>query len=127
MPDDCSQTPEPVRVLADVPEVAAPGLAYRAPRDDPPGATAGDVLKGAIAVALLVIMVAGLAGMVLMAVNRDAVGADQWGAGEWVLFGVGLFLVGLGAVAALRSLRYYLTGRHRRRVASPPTADSGPP
>jgi hypothetical protein len=85
------------------------------------------VLQGAVAVVMLVIMVAGMAGMVLMAITRDAVGADQWGAWEWVLFAVGFVLVGVGALAALRSLRYYLTGRHRHRVASSPTTiDSAP-
>ena len=116
MPVDLTEAPAAVPVLMGEPADAAPGLAYRAPRDEPPGATAGDVLQGAVAAALLLMMVAGLAGLMILVVRRQQVGADEWGVAEWIFFAVASALMVVGAMAALRSLRYYLTGRHRRRV-----------
>ena len=87
-----------------------------APTASAPAATAGDVLQGAVAAVLLLMMVAGLAGLMIMVVKRQEVGADEWGVAEWIFFAVASGLMVVGAFAAFRSLRYYLTGRHRLRV-----------
>jgi hypothetical protein len=129
VPDDPTADAEataPIRALTDVHEGAAPSLAYRAPRDDPPGATAGDVLQGAVAAVLLLIMLAGIAGLVFMVLNRQVAGADQWGVAQWIFFMVALALAAVGALAAFRSLRYYLSGHHRRHVAQATALDAGP-
>ena len=129
MPDDPAtdaEAPAPIRVLTNVDEAAAPSLAYRAPRDDPPGATAGDVLQGAVAAVLLLIMLAAMAGLVFMVLHRQVAGADQWGVAQWTFFMVALALAAVGALAAFRSLRYYLSGQHRRHVAQVTTVDTGP-
>jgi hypothetical protein len=116
VPDDLTETPVAIPVLVNGPAGATPGLTYRAPRDEPPAATAGDVLQGAVAAVLLLMMVAGLAGLMVLVVKKQEVGADKWGVAEWIFFAVASSLMAVGALAAFRSLRYYLTGRHRRRV-----------
>jgi hypothetical protein len=118
VPDDLTEALAAVPALVDEPAGGAPGLAYRAPREEPPGATAGDVLRGTVAAVLLLMMTAGLAGLMIMVVKREEIGADRWGVAEWAFFAVASALMVVGAFAAFRSLRYYLTGRHRRRVAS---------
>jgi len=114
---DRGEVPVAVALPPEGREGAPPALSYRPPRDDPPGASAGDVFQGAAAAVLFVIMLLGFGGMAFMAFNRSAISADVWGLAEWIFFGLGSLLLALGAAAAFRSLRYYLTGRHRRRVA----------
>jgi hypothetical protein len=100
-------------------ETSAVSLTYRAPREEPPGASAGDVLQGAVAITLFVLMLAMLAGLMLLALwRREA--RDDWDPAEWIVFALLVVLTGLGALASFRTLRYYLTGGHRRRRWSPP-------
>ena len=96
----------------------APALAYRVPGDDPPPATAGDVLQGAVAAAVLVMVLIRFGGLVFLPFHRDRFGGDRWDAADWSLYLTITLLMGLGVLASLRSVRHYLTGRHRRRAAA---------
>ena len=94
----------------------APALSYRSAGTDPP-ASAGDVLKGAVAIAVVLLMLAAFVRVGLVAYQRAYVYSD-WGPVDWVTALLLALLMALGAFAALRSVRHYLTGRHRRRLAA---------
>ncbi len=103
-PDDMVDKPAP-------PAAAGPPvLSYRAPADEPPGPTAGDVIRGGCAVVCLLALLAGGTVVTTVAVTGSGVW-DWWDRTVAVAFEL---LVLIGIFVARQAASDYLTGQKRR-------------
>jgi hypothetical protein len=94
-------------------------LNYLDPREDAPAPTGGDVVQGAVAVCVAIACCLAAGGFAWLTQNRH----EDWTGGQYVVMVVCVALALVGAAAAVRSVRHYLTGKHRIRKATPRRAD----
>ena len=98
----------------DPPPAACPApLAYRAPHQEPPRVYAGDVVRGAFAIMVGLVMLLVALGVGATAVSEAVLGGD----GGVILRGIWAALAASCVYFCFRSARNYLTGEYHCRRA----------